>query len=93
MSDALDGGRPVAERHRGLTRRDRHLLWLNCRRLALTVGISPYLRRLRERVDHDLVLLPSVAVLPWDDDGRMLLVQEAETGLWQTIGGAVKLGG
>ncbi|HEV3320326.1 MAG TPA: NUDIX domain-containing protein [Solirubrobacteraceae bacterium] len=54
------------------------------------MGISPYLRRLRELVGHDLVLLPSVAVLPWDDDGRMLLVQEAETGLWQTIGGAVE---
>jgi 8-oxo-dGTP pyrophosphatase MutT (NUDIX family) len=54
------------------------------------VGISPYLRRLRERVGHDLVLIPSVAVLPWDEDGRLLLVREAETGLWQTIGGAVE---
>jgi hypothetical protein len=34
------------------------------------VGISPYLRGLRERVGHDLVLLPSVAVLPWDDESR-----------------------
>jgi 8-oxo-dGTP pyrophosphatase MutT (NUDIX family) len=54
------------------------------------VGISPYLRRLRERVGHDLVLLPSVAVLPWDEDVRLLLVCEAETGLWQTIGGAIE---
>lgn len=54
------------------------------------MGISPYLRRLRERVGHDLLLLPSVAVLPWDDDGRLLLVREAETGLWQTVGGAVE---
>jgi 8-oxo-dGTP pyrophosphatase MutT (NUDIX family) len=58
-------------------------------RLAL-VGISPYLRRLRERVGHDLVLLSSVAVLPWDEDGRLLLVREAQTGLWQTIGGAIE---
>jgi len=36
------------------------------------------------------VLLPSVAVLPWDEHGRVLLVREAETGLWQTIGGAVE---
>ena len=54
------------------------------------MGISPYIRRLRERVGHDLVLLPSVAVLPWDEDGRLLLVREAQTGLWQTIGGAVE---
>jgi hypothetical protein len=37
------------------------------------VGISPYVRRLRERVGHDLILLPSVAVLPWDEQGRLLL--------------------
>ena len=55
-----------------------------------SLSISPYLRRLRERVGHDLVLLPSVAVLPWDDRGRLLLVREAQTGLWQTIGGAVE---
>jgi 8-oxo-dGTP pyrophosphatase MutT (NUDIX family) len=54
------------------------------------VGISPYIRRLREQVGHDLLVLPSVAVLPWDEDGRLLLVREAETGLWQTIGGAIE---
>ena len=54
------------------------------------MGISPYLRRLRERVGHDLVLLPAVAVLPWDGDGRLLMVREADTGLWQTVGGSVE---
>jgi 8-oxo-dGTP pyrophosphatase MutT (NUDIX family) len=54
------------------------------------VGISPYIRRLRERVGHDLVLLPSVVVLAWDEEGRLLLVREAQTGLWQTIGGAIE---
>ena len=51
--------------------------------------ISDYLRHLRERVGHDLVLLPSVAVLIWDDDGRLLLMREATTRRWQTIGGMV----
>jgi 8-oxo-dGTP pyrophosphatase MutT (NUDIX family) len=37
-----------------------------------------------------LLLLPSVAVLPWDEEGRLLLVREAQTGLWQTIGGAIE---
>jgi putative hydrolase of HD superfamily len=54
------------------------------------MGISPYIRGLREQVGHDLLLLPSVAVLAWDEGGRLLLVREAETGLWQTIGGAVE---
>jgi 8-oxo-dGTP pyrophosphatase MutT (NUDIX family) len=54
------------------------------------MGISPYIRRLREAVGHELLLVPSVAVLAWDDNGRLLLVREAQTGLWQTIGGAVE---
>lgn len=51
--------------------------------------MSEYLRRLRERVGHDLVLLPAVCVLIWDPDGRLLLMQEAQTRKWQTIGGMV----
>lgn len=53
------------------------------------MAISPYLRRLRERVGHDLVLLPAVCVLIWNDDRRLLLMREAQTGLWQTVGGTV----
>ena len=33
--------------------------------------------------------MPSVAVLPRDEDGRLLLVRDAQTGHWQTIGGAI----
>ena len=53
------------------------------------MAISDYLRRLRERIGHDLALLPAVTVLIWDDDGRLLLMREAQTGLWQTVGGMV----
>jgi 8-oxo-dGTP pyrophosphatase MutT (NUDIX family) len=53
------------------------------------VGISPYLRGLRERVGHDLLVVAAVAVLPWDEQGRLLLVREADTGRWQTLGGAI----
>jgi 5'-deoxynucleotidase YfbR-like HD superfamily hydrolase/8-oxo-dGTP pyrophosphatase MutT (NUDIX family) len=67
-------------------------LRLTASSLPLTVAISPYIRQLRERVGHDLLLLPSVAVLVRDEEGRLLLVREAETGLWQTIGGAVEPG-
>jgi 8-oxo-dGTP pyrophosphatase MutT (NUDIX family) len=56
------------------------------------MGMSPYLRGIRERIGNDLLLLPAVSVLIWDDDGRLLLVRGADTGTWQMIGGAVEPG-
>jgi hypothetical protein len=41
------------------------------------VGISAYIARLRAAVGHDLLLLPSVSVLPVDEAGRLLLVRHA----------------
>jgi 8-oxo-dGTP pyrophosphatase MutT (NUDIX family) len=52
--------------------------------------ISPHIRDLREKVGHSLLLLPSTAVLPRDDAGRLLLVRVIDTGNWATIGGAVE---
>ena len=52
--------------------------------------VSPYIRRLREHIGHELLLMPAVAVLVWDAHGRLLLVREAQTGLWQTIGGSIE---
>ncbi len=54
------------------------------------MAISPYLRGLRERVGHDLLHVPSVAVMIADEAGRLLLMRSAETGRWQTVGGAVE---
>jgi 8-oxo-dGTP pyrophosphatase MutT (NUDIX family) len=51
--------------------------------------MSDHLRGLRDRIGHDLVLLPSATVLIWDDDGRLLLMREVRTRRWQTIGGMV----
>jgi 8-oxo-dGTP pyrophosphatase MutT (NUDIX family) len=55
----------------------------------LALAISPYLRGLRQRVGHDLLHVPSVAVMIGDDAGRLLLMRSAETGRWQTVGGAL----
>jgi 8-oxo-dGTP pyrophosphatase MutT (NUDIX family) len=52
--------------------------------------ISPHVRHLRDKVGHDLLLLPSAAVLPRDHAGRLLLVRLIDTGNWATIGGAVE---
>lgn len=51
--------------------------------------ISPYIKGLRDRIGSDLLLLPSISVLPRDDDGRILLVRLADGG-WATIGGVVE---
>jgi ADP-ribose pyrophosphatase YjhB (NUDIX family) len=57
------------------------------------VGIAPHIARLRAVVGHELLLLPSVALLPVDEAGRLLLVQETghEDG-WHIMGGAVDMG-
>ncbi len=54
------------------------------------MAIAPHIRRLRELVGHELLVLPSVVVFPRDDDGRFLLVRIADTGLWAHIGGAIE---
>jgi 8-oxo-dGTP pyrophosphatase MutT (NUDIX family) len=52
--------------------------------------MSPFIRRLRDLIGSELLVLPSAAVLPRDDSGRVLLVRLIDTGLWATIGGAIE---
>lgn len=54
------------------------------------VAIAPYIKRLRELIGHELLVLPSAAVLPRDDAGRILLVRVIDTGQWAVIGGAIE---
>jgi ADP-ribose pyrophosphatase YjhB (NUDIX family) len=54
------------------------------------VAISPYIRRLRQLVGHELLVLPSAGVLPRDGEGRILLVRLIDTGQWAVIGGAIE---
>lgn len=57
------------------------------------MGISAYIGRLRKAVGHDLLLLPSVSVLPIDRAGRLLLVRHAgHHDGWGILGGAVEIG-
>ena len=57
------------------------------------MGISAHIARLRAFVGHELLLLPSVSVLPVDAGGRVLLGWAAgATDGWSTIGGAVEPG-
>lgn len=54
--------------------------------------LSPYVRALREKIGHDLLALQAATVVIFDHDGRLLLAQEAASGLWMTIGGAIEPG-
>lgn len=57
------------------------------------MGVAAHIARLRAIVGHELLLLPSVSVLPLDDSGRILLVRHAghDDG-WGVLGGAVEPG-
>src|ERR1700733_9207124 len=52
--------------------------------------MSPFIRRLRDLIGNELLVLPSAAVLPRDDHGRVLLVRLVDSGLWATIGGGIE---
>jgi len=54
------------------------------------MGMSAYFATIREKVGAELLLIPSVSVLPWDSDGRLLLVRHSPSGPWVLIGGAVE---
>ena len=57
------------------------------------MGIAAHIARLRTVVGHELLLVPSVSVLPVDQAGRLLLVRHAghDDG-WGVLGGAVDVG-
>jgi ADP-ribose pyrophosphatase YjhB (NUDIX family) len=54
------------------------------------MGIAPHIQKLRALVGHDLLVLPSAAVLPRRPDGDVLLVRIIDTGQWALIGGAIE---
>lgn len=54
--------------------------------------LSPYIRDIRRLIGHRLLTLTAAVALPVDSAGRVLLVCQADTGLWATIGGAIEPG-
>lgn len=52
------------------------------------MGMSDYVRGLREKIGHDYLLVPAAAALIRDDGGRILLVRHVD-GPWQLPGGAI----
>jgi 8-oxo-dGTP pyrophosphatase MutT (NUDIX family) len=54
--------------------------------------MSDYLQQLRQKVGHDLLLLPSAAVVLHDEQGRILLCLQADKNIWVTPGGLIEPG-
>lgn len=51
-------------------------------------GISDYIRRLRGTIGHDLLLLPAVGAIVFDQQGNVLLQQRVDNGRWSVpVGG------
>ncbi|MGW6512100.1 NUDIX hydrolase [Streptomyces niveus] len=51
------------------------------------MGTPDFIRELRETAGHQLLFLPGVSAIVFDDDGRVLLGRRADTGNWSIIGG------
>jgi ADP-ribose pyrophosphatase YjhB (NUDIX family) len=51
------------------------------------VAIPEFLRELRATIGHQLILLPGVSAVVFDDDLRVLLVRRADNGEWTIVGG------
>jgi 8-oxo-dGTP pyrophosphatase MutT (NUDIX family) len=54
--------------------------------------MSGFLKQLREKVGHDLLVLPSAAVVLHDDQGRVLMGLHADRNLWVVPGGLIEPG-
>jgi ADP-ribose pyrophosphatase YjhB (NUDIX family) len=52
-----------------------------------------YLWRLRQKVGHDLVLMPGAAVAVQREDGQVLFGRRSDNGVWALPGGAAEVGG
>lgn len=51
------------------------------------MGTPDYIREIRATAGHQLLLLPGVSAIVFDDEGRVLLGRRADTGHWAVVGG------
>ena len=54
------------------------------------MAASEYIRNLRQRVGNELLILPSVTAIVFDEDNRVLLAKHADTKRWVAPGGSVE---
>ena len=51
-----------------------------------------FIRDIRATAGHQLLLLPGVTAVVFDDEGRVLLGRRSDTGKWSVIGGIAEPG-
>jgi 8-oxo-dGTP pyrophosphatase MutT (NUDIX family) len=54
--------------------------------------VSPYFKNLRDKIGNDLLLIPSVAAVITDGEGRILLQEKASGEAWSLPAGAIEPG-
>jgi 8-oxo-dGTP pyrophosphatase MutT (NUDIX family) len=53
------------------------------------MAMSPHIRRLRDALGSELLVLPAVAGIIFDERDRILLVRQSEGEVWSTPGGSI----
>lgn len=56
------------------------------------MGMSDYIKDIRNKVGHALLQMPSVTIVNFDDAGRVLLLKHRDTDSWVAPGGAIEPG-
>ncbi len=56
------------------------------------MGMSDYYKRLRDKVGHDLLMMPAVAAVIHDEEGRVLMMRHEADGKWSLPAGAIEPG-
>src|SRR5256885_16352895 len=54
--------------------------------------ISDYLKKLRERIGHEMLLMPSVTAIVFNERREILLQKSVDTHDWRLIGGVIDPG-
>jgi len=54
------------------------------------MALSNYIRNLRQHVGNELLILPSVTAIIFDDVNRVLLAKHADTKRWVAPGGSIE---
>ncbi len=52
--------------------------------------ISPYIQKIREKIGHDFLLLPSVTILVFDAEKKVMLVRHSDSNVWVAPGGMIE---
>src|ERR1700761_9536138 len=92
---AVDGGRSLRVRIRVFGRTLRRRLQGASGDLVGMLGGMPiplFVQELRRKLGDDLLFLPGVAAVVFDDGGRVLLARRADTKRWAVVGGIVEPG-